>query len=74
MKQAIYNPIKAALAEAKIPTRSLRAALHKTTSTISTWCRNKRQPSLETLYEIADYIRVDVRELLEPNKNAPRKK
>lgn len=32
--------------------------------TVSRWCTNEMQPSLESLVEIADTLRVDVRLLL----------
>jgi len=38
--------------------------LNKNQSTISLWCNNERQPSLETLTEIASVLNIDVRELI----------
>lgn len=31
---------------------------------INEWCNNKRQPSLENLYKIADILEVEVKDLL----------
>ena len=36
----------------------------RTENTVSRWCSNKVQPSLENLLEIAKVLKVDVRELL----------
>ncbi|MBL7745309.1 MAG: helix-turn-helix transcriptional regulator [Chitinophagaceae bacterium] len=33
-------------------------------TTISKWCRNQMQPTVETLFNIAEALEVDVRELL----------
>jgi transcriptional regulator with XRE-family HTH domain len=58
------NRLKAVLAEKGKTNKWLAERLNKNISTISTWCTNKRQPSLETLYEIAKLLKVDIRELL----------
>tara|TARA_R110002111_G_scaffold256353_1_gene323551 strand:+ start:658 stop:804 length:147 start_codon:yes stop_codon:yes gene_type:complete len=42
--------------------------LGKNPSTISLWCNNTRQPSLETLEEIAKVLNVDIRQLLNTTK------
>ncbi len=33
-------------------------------TTVSRWCTNKAQPSLETLVEIARILKVDIKDLL----------
>ncbi|ADQ17089.1 helix-turn-helix domain protein [Leadbetterella byssophila DSM 17132] len=35
--------------------------------TVSRWVHNKQQPDLHKLYLIAEYLRVDIRELLHPS-------
>jgi transcriptional regulator with XRE-family HTH domain len=35
-----------------------------TKATVSRWCTNDAQPSLETLYEISKFLKVDMRELI----------
>lgn len=62
------NRIKVVLAEKKITNKRLSEMLKKTPSTISRWCNNESQPSLETLVQIASKIDVDVRELLNQTK------
>lgn len=42
--------------------------LDKDPATVSKWCTNRAQPGLETLYQIASYLDVDVKALLVPNK------
>jgi len=58
------NRIRVVLAELNIKNKWLADKLSKNQSTISLWCNNERQPSLETLTEIATVLNVDVRELI----------
>jgi putative transcriptional regulator len=58
------NRIKVVLAEKNKSGKELAKHLNKTESTISRWCTNEIQPSVETLYEIAKYLKVEMRELL----------
>ena len=67
---AQYNRIKAALADARVTNKELAEGLGVTESTVSTWCTNAKQPSIETLFLIADYLKIDARELLVANKHA----
>ena len=46
----------------------LAEKLAKNTATVSRWCTNEMQPSLETLVEIAKVLNVDVKELLVSTK------
>jgi len=36
--------------------------------TVSRWCTNDMQPSVEKLYAISKHLKIDVRELLVPTK------
>ncbi len=47
----------------------LAAELKENRTTVSKWCTNDIQPTMETLYRIANTLKVDVRELLVPNSN-----
>jgi len=58
------NRIKSLLAEKNKSSKDLAAHLDKTESTVSRWCTNEVQPSIETLYEISKWLQVDIRELL----------
>lgn len=68
-----YNRIKVALAEKSVTNKALAEKLGVTEDTVSSWCVQRRQPSWENLYAIADFLKVDVRSLLIPNKNSPSK-
>lgn len=62
------NRIKSVLAEKQISGKCLASQLGRTENTVSRWCSNKVQPSLENLVEIAKILEVDIRELLRPTK------
>lgn len=62
------NRIKVVLAENGRKNKWLAKELGKSESTISNWCTNESQPSLETLLEVANVLNVDIRELLMPTK------
>ena len=58
------NRLKVVLVEKKRTSRWLAAELGKNPSTVSKWCTNTAQPSLETLRQIAKCLEVDVKDLL----------
>lgn len=58
------NRLKVVLVERKRTGKWLAEALGKNEATVSRWCTNESQPSLETLFSIAKALDVDVRELL----------
>lgn len=62
------NRIRVVLAEKSISNKWLAEKMKKSPTTISRWCNNEMQPSLETLMKIANQLDVDVRELLNPSK------
>lgn len=64
MDKRDFNRIKAVLAEKKKQNKDLAERLNVAPTTVSNWATNKSQPSIETLFEIADYLEVDVRILL----------
>lgn len=68
MAKRIYNRLKAVLAENGRTNNWLADKLDRNISTVSRWCTNDMQPTMESLYEIAEALDVDVRELLVPNK------
>ena len=59
------NRLKVVLAEKRRTNKWLAQQLDKDPATISKWCTNTAQPSLETLYEIAQYLEVDIKDLLQ---------
>jgi transcriptional regulator with XRE-family HTH domain len=64
MSKVNLNRIKSVLAEKNKSNKDLVSHLSKTESTVSRWCTNEVQPSVETLFEIVRFLEVDVRELL----------
>lgn len=60
------NRLKVVLVEKKRTGKWLAEKLGKNEATVSRWCTNESQPSLETLFAIAKVLNVDVRELLLP--------
>jgi len=68
MSKKANNRIKAVLAEKGKTNNWLSAELDKNRTTVSKWCTNQMQPTMETLFEIAEVLDVDVRELLVSTK------
>lgn len=62
------NRLKVVLVEQQRTGKWLAETLGKNEATVSRWCTNESQPSLETLVEIAKVLNVDVRELLVSTK------
>ena len=68
MSKQRYNRIKIVLAEKEQSAKWLADQLGKDKSTVSRWCTNDMQPSIETFYEIAKILDVEVRELFVATK------
>ena len=68
MQKSQYNRIKAVLAEKGVTNKELAESLKIAPQTVSRWCTNDMQPSIEKLYSISKYLKVDVRDLLIPTK------
>jgi len=60
----IYNRIKAVLAEKGKTNMWLSDTLKVHPTTVSKWCTNDVQPTMESLFRIAEALEVDARELL----------
>lgn len=58
------NRLKVVLAEQKRTNKWLAEELGKDPASVSKWCTNVSQPSLETLVEIAKCLKIDVKDLL----------
>lgn len=63
------NRIRVVLAELNKKNKWLADKLGKNQATVSQWCNNARQPSVETLFDIANALDVNVQKLLVPTKN-----
>lgn len=64
MSQQNLNRIKVVLTEKNVTSRALAKHLGKTVSTVSRWCTNDIQPSVNTLNDISVFLKVDIKELL----------
>ncbi|MBD5132394.1 MAG: helix-turn-helix transcriptional regulator [Clostridiales bacterium] len=58
------NRLKIVLAEHKKTNKWLVDHLEKDPATVSKWCTNNTQPSLETLRDIANLLEIDIKELI----------
>ena len=67
-QNVMLNSLKAALAEQGKTNRWLSEQLGKSENTVSRWCANKVQPSIQQLNEIASVLDVDIRNLITPTK------
>ena len=64
MQMTPINRLKVVLAEQQKSNKWLAEAIGKNEATISRWCTNKAQPSLEMLIKISEVLKVDARELI----------
>lgn len=67
-EKRMYNRIKAVLAEKGKTNNWLADQLGKNRTTVSRWCTNDMQPTMDSLFEIAKVLDVDVSELLVTTK------
>lgn len=63
-----YNRLKVVLVDCGVSQKELIQYLGRSQAAVSRWCTNDAQPSIKMLYEIADFLDVDVCELLRPNR------
>lgn len=68
METKRLNKIKIALLEKGKSQKDLADFLGVGAVSVSRWCTNDVQPSLDTLYKIAEYLDINVCELLVSNK------
>lgn len=68
MKKKAINRLKVVLVEKGKTNKWLAQQLNKNETTISRWCTNENQPSIENLIEIAKILEVDVLELINSTK------
>ena len=60
------NRIKVALAETKRTAKWLAEQIGKNPATVSKWCTNTVQPSMDTLLDIANALEMNIQDLLLP--------
>ena len=68
LETASLNRIKAVLADKQKTSKWLAEQLGKSETTVSRWASNKIQPSLEQLFEIANVLDIDVKDLIKTSK------
>ena len=61
---AKVNRLKVVLVEKNKTSKWLAETLGKDPATVSKWCTNTSQPSIETFLEIARLLEVDIKDLL----------
>lgn len=64
MEDKVYNRIKAVLAEQRKTNMWLADKLDMSPNTVSKWCTNQMQPTIETLFRIAKALNVEAKDLL----------
>ncbi|CAA0159311.1 Transcriptional regulator [Tenacibaculum maritimum] len=64
MSKKAINRLKVVLVEQNKTNKWLAEKLTKNETTISRWCTNEVQPSLETLVKIAKLLKVDAKTLI----------
>lgn len=62
------NRLKEVLSEQGRTNKWLAEKLNKSDVSVSRWCSNTTQPSLESLHKIALLLNVDIRELIHSTK------
>ena len=68
------NRIKELLQEKGIKQTWLAEKLGKSFNMVNDYCNNRRQPSLEVLFEISRILLVDPKDLIAESQNAQNKK
>ncbi|MDE6190353.1 MAG: helix-turn-helix transcriptional regulator [Muribaculum sp.] len=68
MESQKINRIKIALVENGKTGKWLAEQVGKNEATVSRWCSNKMQPSLDTLVRISELLDIDVKDLIVSNK------
>jgi len=68
MAKKAINRIKVKLVERGRTNKWLADKLGKNATTVSRWCTNDMQPSVETFYQIAELLDVEMSELFMPYK------
>ena len=67
--KATINKLKVVLVEKQKTSKWLASELKKDPTTVSKWCTNTSQPDLQTLTKIAFLLGIEVRDLINKNKD-----
>ena len=68
MESQKINRLKVVLVENGKTGKWLAEQVGKNEATVSRWCSNKMQPSLDTLVRISELLDIDVKDLILSNK------
>ncbi|EKT3972907.1 helix-turn-helix transcriptional regulator [Flavobacterium psychrophilum] len=68
MANKAINRLKVVLAEQNKTNKWLAEKLKNNETTVSRWCTNEVQPSMDKLVAIAELLEIDVRDLINPTK------
>lgn len=68
IKMSVMNKIKEVLEARGISQTELAERLGKSFNMVNLYATNKIQPPISVLYQIADILNIDVRDLLVPNQ------
>ena len=68
VETGMLNRLKIALVERQKTARWLAKELNRSETTVSRWVTNTVQPSLEQLYQIAEVLDMNVKDLIISNK------
>lgn len=69
MTKKAINRLKVVLAEKNVSSKWLAEKLGKNEATISRWCTNDVQPSLKTLFDIANILNIKTTDLINNNED-----
>jgi len=69
MNKKAINRLKVVLVEKGKTNKWLAEKLSKNETTISRWCTNEVQPSLENLITISELLAIDVKDLINSTNN-----
>jgi putative transcriptional regulator len=67
MQKRQYNLIKVGLVSKGVTNKELAEHLGVSPNTVSRWCTNDQQPSIEMLFRIGEHLKIEPFELLAPN-------
>ena len=68
MSKEDINRLKIVLVEQKRTAKWLAEQIGRDPATVSKWCTNTVQPTLDTLSQVANLLDVDIKELLNSSK------
>ena len=60
------NRLEEVLNQHQVYNRRIAELLDVSEATVSRWVHNRQQPDVHKLYKIAEYLKIDIRELLHP--------